>query len=181
MIFTSEQIKSVVLPANASKVDTFYNFLVAGMIEYTIKGNFVEAAFLAQLLHESGEFRYVKELASGQAYEGRKDLGNVYEGDGVRFKGRGLIQITGRSNYTRLGKDMCNDPDKFINNPELLEVPEYAAKSACWFWYSRGLNGVKDFKKITRLINGGYNGLEQRIKYFDKLTAIENATNNAKH
>jgi putative chitinase len=172
MLYTANDIKSVVLPVNSVRVDTFYNFLVSGMSYYNIEGKFIETAFLAQLLHESGEFKYVKELASGKEYEGRKDLGNIYEGDGVRFKGRGLIQITGRANYEKLGTQMLGDSERFIVKPELLEVPEYAAKSACWFWKSRGLNSVKDFRLITKYINGGYNGLADRVKYFDRLDKL---------
>jgi len=82
---------------------------------------------------------YNKEIASGAAYEYRKDLGNIYPGDGVKFKGRGLIQITGRSNYTAAAKALGID---CINHPELLEQPEWAVKSACWWWENKGLNEI---------------------------------------
>jgi putative chitinase len=169
MKITADQLKTIVLPHNAKKVDLYYPLLTEGCEKYNIYGNFIEPAFLAQLLHESGEFRYVEELASGAAYEGRKDLGNIYPGDGVKFKGRGLIQITGRNNYTEIGTALVGDPRYFINNPEELSKPDYAAMSACWFWYKRGLSRLDDFRKITRLINGGYNGFEDRMKYFNKL------------
>jgi putative chitinase len=110
--------------------------------------------------------KYVKELATGQAYEGRKDLGNIEPGDGVKFKGRGLIQITGRTNYGALSKALGAD---LINHPELLEGPVYASLSAGWFWDSRKLNelaDVMDFLRITRRINGGLTNLEDRQKYF---------------
>ena len=128
------------------------------------------AAFLAQIAHESGSFRYVEEIASGSAYEGRKDLGNVVEGDGKRFKGRGLIQITGRTNYDAVGRALGYD---FINNPEDLQLPGAATFSAGWFWNSRRLNDLADigtmesFRKITRKINGGYNGITDRIKHWN--------------
>jgi putative chitinase len=124
------------------------------------------AAFLAQIMHESGEFRYVRELASGAAYEGRKDLGNTHPGDGKRYKGRGLIQITGRSNYDLCGRALGAD---LISFPEQLEEPALAVESACWFWKSRGLSELADagkFETITRRINGGTNGLDDRLKYW---------------
>ena len=89
------------------------------------------AAFIAQIGHESGYLRYSEEIASGKAYEGRRDLGNTQQGDGVKFKGRGLIQITGRFNYEKISKDLKED---FIKNPALLSTPKYAVQSACWFW-----------------------------------------------
>lgn len=126
-------------------------------------------AFVAQVSHESGRFIYVREIwnpvqAPWQSrYEGRRDLGNVNPGDGARFRGRGLIQITGRANYRECGKAIGYD---FEANPEALERKEFAALSAGWFWKSRGCNELADtgeFKRITRRINGGYNGLEDRM------------------
>ena len=118
--------------------------------------------FLAQTLHESGYLNYVEEIASGKAYEGRKDLGNTTPGDGVRFKGRGLIQITGRANYMSISKAFNID---CVNHPELLEQPINAVKSAIWFWNSKGLNkyaDADDLFTITRRINGGTNGFADR-------------------
>lgn len=125
--------------------------------------------FLAQVLWESGCFRYTKELASGKAYEGRKDLGNVQKGDGVKFKGRGLIQITGRTTYVAVGKYFGMD---FINHPELLETPEWAFKSAGWYWLTKGLNKLADrdeLTKITKIINGGYSHKAERLMYLGKV------------
>jgi len=138
------------------------------MSKYHINTTLRIRHFIAQLAHESGEFKYVKELASGQAYEGRKDLGNIHPGDGVRFKGRGLIQITGRNNYLALSKDLFAD-QRLIDHPELLEQPENAVLSACWFWGKNGLNKLADnddIKSITKKINGGYNGLSDRVVYY---------------
>jgi putative chitinase len=121
--------------------------------------------FLAQVAHESGEFRYVQELASGSAYEGRKDLGNTEPGDGVRFKGRGLIQITGRANYEACGRAIGAD---FIADPALMEQPTWAVGSAAWFWQQHGMNELADaenFDAITRRINGGSNGQQDRLAY----------------
>lgn len=125
------------------------------------------AAFLAQIGHESGSLVYVKELGGAsyfQKYEGRKDLGNTQPGDGPKFAGRGLIQVTGRANYLAASKALFGD-DRLIKTPELLEQPEWAAESAVWFWSSRNLNALADadrFTDLTKRINGGTNGLEDR-------------------
>jgi putative chitinase len=135
------------------------------------------AAFLANVLHESGCFKYVREIASGDAYEGRKDLGNVFKGDGRTFKGRGLIQLTGRANYSLISKDWFGD-DTLVKNPELLATPENAVRSAYWFWQRNNLNAIADsgdFKKVCKRINGGYNGLAERQKYYDGLFKVLNA------
>lgn len=121
-----------------------------------------QAHFLAQIGHESGRLQFVRELATGDAYEGRKDLGNTQPGDGRRFKGRGLIQITGRFNYQHYGDLLGID---LLDNPALLEVPPYAAQSAALFWQNHGLNELADnddLLHITRKINGGTNGLQDR-------------------
>ena len=145
--------------------------------------------FLAQVGHESGGLFYTEELASGSAYEGRKDLGNTQKGDGVRFKGRGLIQITGRANYKAVSLALGTD---FITNPTFLGGKNVAkcndvqlknaVESAGWFWNSKNLNALADqiditknidtgnnlvvFKKITKTINGGYNGLPDRLNRY---------------
>lgn len=124
--------------------------------------------FVAQVAHESAGLAYTKELASGKAYEGRRDLGNVKAGDGVRFKGRGYIQITGRANYTALGKDLGID---CVNHPEMLEQPHWALMSALWFWKTKHLNKYADkddFTGLTRAINGGTNGMADRLAWLKK-------------
>jgi putative chitinase len=125
-----------------------------------------QAAFLAQVGHESGRLGYVKELwgptDAQRRYEGRNDLGNTQTGDGFKYRGRGLIQITGRANYSTAA-DALNEP--LIDFPEILEQPDIAALSAAWFWNSHGLNALADagsFETITRRINGGTNGLADR-------------------
>lgn len=130
------------------------------------------ALFLAQLAHESGSLRYVTELASGEAYEGRKDLGNTQPGDGKRFKGRGLIQITGRTNYTNVGKDFGVN---FTAVPETLATAPYAAQTAGWFWSRAGLNKYADgldLKAVTRRINGGYNGYADRLAHWIRIRKV---------
>jgi putative chitinase len=122
---------------------------------------------MAQLHHESGGFNYLKELGNNayfKKYEGRKDLGNIFAGDGLKYKGRGFIQITGRANYTELSKDLKID---FVNNPELLEQEANAIISALWFWNKKKLNTFADednLSTITKRINGGFNGIEDRKK-----------------
>lgn len=113
---------------------------------------------LAQIGHESGELRYTSEIASGEAYEGRRDLGNSQPGDGKKYKGRGLIQLTGRRNYA-LASVALDLP--LLENPELLTEPLYAVQVSAWFWQNTKLSEIADqndlaaFRKISYRINGG--------------------------
>lgn len=120
------------------------------------------AHLLAQLAHESAGFRYMEEIASGAAYEGRKDLGNTQPGDGRRFKGRGPIQITGRANYAYYGKQIGLDLEA---SPEMAAMPRIGLRLALEYWRRHGLNGLADsddIAAITRKINGGLNGYADR-------------------
>ncbi len=159
----------LIMPGAHDRIDKWFKPLSDAMSEFEISPKPPrQAAFLSQVAHESGELRYVKEIASGKAYEGRKDLGNVNKGDGIKYKGRGLLQVTGRANYASVGKALGLD---LINYPELLEEPVNAARSAGYFWKSRGLNELADwmmFEKITRRINGGLNGYADRLKYYER-------------
>lgn len=153
-----------IMPFAASRVATYAPLLSDTMDEFEIDTPKRQAAFLAQVAHESGQLRYTEEIASGEAYEGRSDLGNVHPGDGKQFKGRGLIQLTGRRNYRdcslALGVDL-------IKEPQLLSQPQLATRSAGWFWRSKNLNKFADsnqFGSLTKAINGGYNGLDDRIQ-----------------
>lgn len=132
------------------------------------------AQILAQTAHESGGFKYTEEIASGERYEGRKDLGNVQPGDGLRYKGRGFLQVTGRSNYESISKDLGVD---FVSNPDKLADQKYAAESALWFfkrpWNAKRIKDWGDTKAVTKVVNGGYNGLEERIKYFASFSKEE--------
>lgn len=155
-------------------VKPFVSFLNEYCQHYEINTPLRMAAFLAQIGHESGRMQFVEEIGKGYAYEGRKDLGNIHKGDGKKFKGRGLIQITGRANYTEMSNDVGID---FVSEPLMLAWPEYAVMSACWFWHKRKLNALADkgeFKEITRRINGGYNGLEDREKLYKKCKQMFN-------
>ncbi|WP_306558487.1 MULTISPECIES: glycoside hydrolase family 19 protein [unclassified Janthinobacterium] len=136
------------------------------MLEFGITTPARQASFLPQVGHESGQLRYVRELASGQAYEGRADLGNTQRGDGVRFRGRGLLQVTGRANYAACGKALGLD---LLAKPELLEQTVNACRSAGWFWQMKGLNALADAgdqERVTRRINGGVNGLAERLALY---------------
>ena len=158
-----------IMPHAKSRVQDFLEPLNAAMREFHINTPERQAAFLAQIAHESGELRYVKELASGAAYEGRVSLGNTQPGDGMKFKGRGLIQITGRANYAACSAALYDGPDVLIQHPELLETVSGACRSAAWYWQTRGLNELADagnFERITRRINGGLNGLADRLALF---------------
>ncbi len=125
--------------------------------------------FLAQLAHESDGFKTVEEYASGKAYEGRKDLGNTSVGDGIKYKGRGFVQITGNTNYKQCAKFLGID---IVKSPEKLLIPDLALEASIWFWESRALDFLadkNDLKGITKKINGGYNGLTARQAYFNLL------------
>jgi len=150
---------------NRMKYLTYFNLYLN---EYEIVTLLRLWSYFAQIGHESGQLRYSEEIASGTAYEGRKDLGNVFEGDGVKFKGRGLIQITGRDNYQKISNAFVID---FIQEPELLESPEWAVKSSLWFWKVKGLNSIADsgdFERLTRRINGGLTNLSDRLEIFNR-------------
>ncbi|KMN16866.1 lysozyme [Pseudomonas helleri] len=140
------------------------------MVRYQIVGQLRIAAFIAQIGHESGQFRFVRELGSDQ-YLSKYDTGSLAkrlgntpqaDGDGQKYRGRGLIQITGRANYMTCGEALALD---LLNQPELLEKPQHASMSAAWYWASKGLNTLADadqFDKITQRINGGQNGAADR-------------------
>jgi len=164
-------------------------FINDACVKFDISTPIRQLCFLAQVGHESGSLFFTEELASGEAYEGRKSLGNTQPGDGVRFKGRGLIQITGRTNYKAVSDALGID---FIKNPALLggknvnvcsnDQLKNAAFSAAWFWNSRKLNIIADsiniakpidtgtnlanFILLTKKINGGTNGLNDRLNRY---------------
>ncbi|MRG98854.1 hypothetical protein GIY21_00945 [Xanthomonas sontii] len=133
-------------------------------IQFGIVTALQKAHFLAQVAHESDGFATATEYASGRAYEGRADLGNVQPGDGVRFKGRGLIQLTGRENYAAFSNDMGRG-SYFVHEPSAVAMLPWAAVAAGWFWKRKNLNPLADrddIVGITRRINGGTNGLDDR-------------------
>ena len=161
--------------ARIDRATAFIDYIEWAMIEFEINTPERQAAFIAQIGHESGGLKYTTELwgptPAQIRYEGRKDLGNVRPGDGSLFRGHGLIQTTGRHNHARVrdrlrarfpGRDV---PD-FEAEPHRLAEPEWAALSAADYWDEKDLNrlaDVGDFHRITLRINGGTNGMEDRL------------------
>lgn len=172
---------------NARKFEPYLNRY---MRKYDINTPQRVMAFLSQIGVESARLSTTQEFASGQAYEGRSDLGNIYAGDGKKFKGRGLIQITGRANYTAVKDHFGWD---VLDNPQLLEEPKKATEVSAWWWSNRKRNGKylnewadelnpKDsiysgnnaqiFEQITRGVNGGVNGLSERKGFFEDAQSV---------
>lgn len=169
-----ETLKNIMPYATDANVNKFVEHLTAVMAIFNIDTPMRQAHFLAQLAHESGSLRYVREIASGEAYEGRKDLGNTLPGDGVKYKGRGLIQLTGRINYTMFDTFTFHEYD-LLNHPERVEEPYLATLAAGWFWDKHKLNAYADQDnclKITRIINGGTNGLEDRQNHLERAKKV---------
>lgn len=169
-MISKEQLAQI-LPQAKGRINNFYPHLIKTMEEFQITTPKRMAAFIAQLAHESGQFVYVEEIASGKAYDTgslAKRLGNTPEadGDGQKYKGRGLIQITGKDNYAAIQLDLGI---KCLDTPALLTLPENACRSAGWFWNKHNLNNFADkgdFLAITKKINGGINGQADRLKFY---------------
>lgn len=149
-------------------LDQYFPLLQTLLPQYEINTPLRTAHFLAQIGHESLSLKFTEELASGEDYEGRKDLGNTEVGDGKRFKGRGFIQLTGRSNYKAYSDDAglkLLDPG---NEVLVAKTPAHALGVSLWFWRRNNLNrhaDKDDLRAVTKRINGGYNGLADREKY----------------
>lgn len=183
---TLKQLLAIMPYGSATRAELFLPFINAAMQEFGITTPERQAAFLAQIAHESGSLRYVREIADGSAYDNRADLGNTRPEaidialsnnttPGRFYKGRGLIQITGFDNYVACSQALFGDEVTLPHNPVLLERKELACRSAAWFWWSRGLNGLADggmFIKITRRINGGLNGLADRVAYHERAQRV---------
>ena len=177
-LITAEQLKAIMPHATDENIRTYLPFLNDTMVRFKIDTTIRQCHFLAQLAVESGSLRYVRELDSGEAYEGRESLGNIVPGDGVKFKGRGLIQLTGRENYQRfqdwLVLNYTEDID-VMTYPELLESPELAVMVAGWYWEVRNVNAMADrddVVTVTRKVNGGRNGLAQRVDFLNRAKLI---------
>lgn len=173
---STEQFKDIFPLLSDTRSDLLFSWFNKAL--YTLlddrQGNTVcniITTFAAQVGHESLELTTFEEFASGEAYEGRcKQLGNCYSGDGVRFKGRGAIQVTGRTNYKKVSDFLKVD---FISKPDLLVFPSYGFQASVWFWTSNNLNKycsgtLEDFIEVTKKINGGTNGLEDRITKWNR-------------
>lgn len=175
-MITEEIVRQVMPAVNKGKLEAYFPFLQASMDEYEINVPLREAAFLAQIAHESGQFQFMEEIwgptPAQKRYEPPSslahDLGNTQPGDGKRFKGRGPIQITGRANYKKYGELLGQD---LIGHPEQAATPGVAFRIAGAFWKTHGLNELadaEDFKEITRRINGGFNGLPERKMFYER-------------
>lgn len=166
-MISADQLHKI-MPNAGHRVDIFLDPLNHAMDEFEINTIKRQSAFLGQIAHESGELRYVREIASGSAYEGRKDLGNDETGDGVKYKGRGLLQITGKYGYEQCGVALGLN---LVSHPELLEEPENACRSAAWWWSKHGCNQLADaeaYITITKRINGGMNGYADRVAAYER-------------
>lgn len=181
-----EQLRAI-MPNAGERARIYFKPLTEAMEEFEINTKLRKAAFLAQIAHESGELMYAKEIwgptEQQRKYYGRADLGNTnrtareiaeqnHDSSGHFYRGRGLIQITGYDNYVEAGEALSMNLDK---NPKLAEMPEFSARIAGWFWHSHGCNEFADeqaFKTITRRINGGLNGLEDRLKYYNRALIV---------
>lgn len=186
MLITIDQLRAI-MPNAGERARIYYTPLTESMDEFDIDNRLRAAAFLAQIAHESGELRYSRELwgptEAQKRYSNRDDLGNTYKaavmaaeqnGDntGHYYRGRGLIQITGYYNYVDATEALGVD---FVVNPRLAELPEFSARIAAWFWKTHGCNTLADeqkFKTITRRINGGLNGYDDRLKYYNRALTV---------
>jgi putative chitinase len=174
---TLDQLKAI-MPRAGQRATVFLVPLKQAMQAHEINSPLRQAAFIAQIAHESGSLRYTAEIASGKAYEFRKDLGNTKpeaiavakqhgSTPGPWWKGHGLIMATGYDNHLACGQALGLD---LLNYPGLLEEPTNAARSAAWWWKSHGLNELADagrFERITRIINGGVNGFAERLMFYE--------------
>lgn len=155
-----------IMPHATDRIVTFIDPLNETLQEFAIGTSRRISAFLAQVAVESGELRWTSELSDGHAYEGREDLGNIMPGDGAKYKGHGLFMITGRANHQACGDALGLD---LIDNPELITQPVGASRSAGWFWKTHGLNELADAEKfwtVSKRVNGGTNGLDERIQFY---------------
>lgn len=160
----------------ADLADIYAEHLSYACAMHDITGPVRMAAFLAQIGHESVSLKHTAEVwgptPEQKRYEGRKDLGNTHLGDGYFYRGRGLIQCTGRDNYTKMGERLGLD---LLGSPELLEQPRWAALSAATWWDNHGCNQLADngdFVALTKRINGGTNGLEDRQRRWEKAKQV---------
>jgi len=179
-----EDLARIMPNLSGEKRAQYLPFLQHAMEEFSINTPLREAAFLAQVAHESAEFRFMEEIWGPTAQQNRyepvtqksKELGNFHPGDGKRFKGRGPIQVTGRSNYQLYGSALGVD---LIGDPTIAATPEIGFRIAALYWSRNGLNELADvqhFKTITKRINGGFNGLEERTRYYVRAKSVLGAT-----
>ncbi len=203
-MITEDQLRECIPEASEQAISDYTPTIAAAMKEFEINTTARAAGFIAQCAHESGNFKYVKEnlnysaqgltktfpkyfnasnaesygrkpdMIANRVYANRMGNGSEDSGDGWAFRGRGFIQLTGRNNYKLCGEALGID---LQSDPTYLETPEGAARSAAWFWKKNGLNAVADtgdIVKMTKIINGGTIGLEDRKRHFDHTLAVLN-------
>jgi putative chitinase len=164
-LLTTDIIKRIAPRANIRFLNDLVESLNTHLIDYRIDTHDRVTHFLAQAAHETDGFFTMEEYASGKAYEGRKDLGNDMPGDGVRYKGRGIFQLTGKYNYKDYGNRIGLD---LVANPFSAAIPDVAVQLACEYWNRNKLSTYADnddILTITKRINGGTNGLDDRKRY----------------
>lgn len=183
VVVTPAELQEIMPHCGVSRARTYAHPLAEAMKDWHINNPRRAAGFLANIAHESGSLHYVREIADGKKYEGRRDLGNTEPGDGERYRGRGLIQITGRANMRLCSIALFNDPDLLLACPEKLEEPVYAASSAGWFWKWKGLNDYMDsgdFRGACSIINTGrpdtppsrINGWDERLAFYHRACKV---------
>jgi len=204
-MITKQQFQTVVPDVNWKYIAPYLDIYIEVLEKYEINTPLRKAHFLAQISHESGSFKFVKEnlnysakalfavfrkyfptLAAAElcarqpekiankVYANRMGNGNESSGEGWRYRGRGLIQLTGKDNYTSFSADTGQD---FVTNPDLVTQPKWALSSACWFWKKRNINkfaDADDIHMVTKRINGGFNGLEHRQHFLDEYKKLYN-------
>ena len=166
-----DQLKLIV-HGNDALCEKYYPYIVDAMKEFNINNTLRQAAFIAQVAHETGRFKFMREIwgptAAQLLYEGRGGLGNIKPGDGKLYRGRGAIQLTGRANYVKYGKLLNVN---LVDNPEVAGSPPFAFRIAGCFWEQHGLNELADegsLETITRRINGGLNGYAERKAFYER-------------
>lgn len=183
-MITLRELFAAVPALTRARAAVYAPLLAKHMPAYGIVTKIDAAHFLAQVGHESGSFAFLKEIwgntPAQQRYDVRVDLGNTPErdGDGKFFLGRGLIQITGAANYKEISLHLFGD-DRLIKSPQLLEEPENAVRSACYYWRKRKISAIANrgktpdiVRQVTRRVNGGVNGLADRQMRFDRAIAV---------
>lgn len=182
---TATQIKDIAPYATMERINLYLDSLNRTLVKYEINTYLRVCHFLAQILHESGSLRYNEEIASGDAYENRRDLGNIIKGDGRLYKGRGLMQLTGRANYELYAK--ATDPE-IARHPQIVGT-KYAVDVAGWFWTVKKLNQLADLDgslvtvnnekvpfsavtAITKKVNGGLNGFAERKEFLQRAKTV---------
>jgi putative chitinase len=172
-LITKKQLSRIWDVSETTISDRIINDLNACLVRFQINTSVRIRHFISQISHESGGGKWMKELASGDDYEGRKDLGNTQPGDGRKYKGAGFIQLTGRANYS--------DFSKYMNDPKVMDGVDYVAlnypaTSAGYWWYNNRMNALCDrnplIEEVTRKVNGGLRGIEDRKVYYNRCLEV---------